>query len=183
MENKKIDFTDANMLRRKAEEKLLDKQTNTDEYIDEANIKRLVHELQVHQIELEMQNEELHLAYEIAESALKKYTTLYDLAPMGYFTVNLEGYICDLNFTGAQMLGSRRYSLIRSNFKLFVAEESKDEFNQFFKKVFTSKSKENCEIKLVSDKKNNHLVYMEGIVSLEANQCFLSVVDLSILKK
>ena len=183
MENEEINFTDANMLRKKAEEKLQGKQIDTDEYLDEANIKRLVHELQVHQIELEMQNEELRMAYEIAESALKKYTMLYDLAPMGYFTLNLEGFICDLNFTGAQLLGRRRFSLIKSDFKLFVTDESKEEFNRFFKKVFTSNSKETCEVKLVSDKKNPRLVYMEGIVSLEANQCFLSVVDLSAFQK
>jgi hypothetical protein len=102
---------------------------------------------------------------------------------MGYFTLNLEGFICDLNFTGAQLLERRRFSLIKSNFIPFVTDESKEEFNRFFKKIFTSNSKETCEVNLVSDKKNTRLVYMEGIVNLEANQCFLSVVDISSFQK
>ena len=53
----------------------------------ESDVKKLLHELQVHQIELEMQNEELRKANETAETALKKYTMLYDFAPMGYFTL------------------------------------------------------------------------------------------------
>ena len=183
MDNEEIDFTDANMLRKLAEEKLLDKQNQSDEYLDEADIKRLVYELQVHQIELEMQNEELRMAYEIAETSLKKYTSLYDLAPVGYFTLNKDGEICDLNFTGAQMLGGRRFSLIKSNFKLFVDDESKHEFNQFFSKLFKSNSKETCEIKLGSDKQPGSLVYVEGIISLKEKECFLSVVDKSIFKK
>lgn len=181
MENEEIDYTDSNILRRKAEEKLLEKQNNGDEYLDEADIKRLVYELQVHQIELEMQNEELRMAYEIAETSLKKYTSLYDLAPVGYFTLNKDGDICDLNFTGAQMLGGRRFSLIKSNFKLFVDDESKHEFNQFFTKLFKSNSKETCEIKVGCDKKPCSPVYVEGIISLK--ECFLSIVDISNFKK
>jgi PAS domain S-box-containing protein len=183
MDNEEIDFTDANMLRKLAEEKLLDKQNQNDEYLNEADIKRLVYELQVHQIELEMQNEELRMAYEIAETSLKKYTTLYDLAPVGYFTLNKEGAICDLNFTAAKMLGGRRFSLLKSNFKLFVADESKLEFNRFFSTLFASNEKETCEIKLGCDKKPSCWVFIEGIISLEGEECFLSVVDISNFKK
>ncbi len=61
----------------------------------------------MHQIELEMQNDELRQANETAEAALKKYTMLYDFAPMGYFTLDSDGSICDLNFTGAELLGDK----------------------------------------------------------------------------
>ena len=67
-----------------------------------------------------MQNEELREANETAETALKKYTMLYDFAPMGYFTLEKDGSISELNFTGAEMLGEKRFSLVNSNFKLFV---------------------------------------------------------------
>ena len=90
MSNKDENFNNEQMLRRKAEEQLKKKQKKADQPIIEADVKKLLHELQVHQIELEMQNEELTLANLTAETALKKYTMLYDFAPMGYFTLDSE---------------------------------------------------------------------------------------------
>lgn len=183
MNNEELDYTDAQMLRAKAEELLKEKQKKVDKSLIEADVKKLMHELQVHQIELEMQNEELQNAYETAEMALKKYTMLYDLAPMGYFILDSDGSICELNFTGADILHERRFSLENSNFKLFVAEESKSVFNNFFRKVYVSNVKEACEVMLSYD--NNPLcrVYMEGIVTGDNQQCLLSVVDISGFKK
>jgi len=183
MSNEELDFTDAQRLRMKAEEQLKEKQNKMGIPVRETDVKRLMHELQVHQIELEMQNEELQQAYETAETALKKYTMLYDLAPMGYFTLNSEGSICELNFTGADMLGDRRFSLVNSNFKLFVSEESLPAFNNFFSKVFTSNAKESCEVTLGYDNNPLCFVYMEGIVTGDDRKCLLSVVNISSLKK
>jgi len=182
MKNKKTDFTDAQILRLKAEEKLKDNQKTSTPVI-EADVKRLLHELQVHQIELEMQNEELRQANETAEAALKKYTLLYDLAPMGYYTLDSDGSICDLNFTGADMLGERRFSLINSNFKLFISEDSQPVFNKFFNKVYTSNAKESCEVMLGYENNPLCLVYMEGIVTGDDRKCLLSVVDISGFQK
>ncbi len=117
MNSEEMNFLDAEILRKKAEEQLLAMEQKEIIAEGEADLQRLVHELQVHQIELEMQNEELRLAYETAETALKKYTLLFDLSPMGYFTLDTEGAICELNFTGAEILGERRFSLIDTNFK------------------------------------------------------------------
>jgi PAS domain-containing protein len=133
----------------------------------------------VHQIELEMQNEELRQAYETAETALKKYTLLYDLAPMGYFTLDRSGSICELNFTGADLLGDKRFRLINSNFKLFVSEDSRPVFNDFYQKVFNSHAKESCKVMLGYDDKPLCQVYMEGIVTDDDQKCLLSVVDIS----
>ncbi|HAZ04730.1 MAG TPA: hypothetical protein DCY97_21565, partial [Marinilabiliales bacterium] len=131
------------------------------------------------QIELEMQNEELRQAYETAETALKKYTMLYDLAPMGYFTLDSNGGICELNFTGADLLGDKRFSLVNSNFKLFVSDESRTVFNDFFRKVFTSNAKESCNVMLGYDNTPLCRVYMEGIVTGDDQKCLLSVMDIS----
>jgi len=182
MSDEELDFTNAEMLRRKAEEKLKEKQKK-DESAANTDVKKLLHELQVHQIELEMQNEELRHAYETAETSLKKYTLLYDLAPMGYFTLDSTGSICDLNFTGADMLGERRFSLIDGNFKLFVSENSLPVFNSFFSKVYVSNGKESCEVMLGHD--NNILcrVYIEGVVIGDDQQCLLSVIDVSRLNR
>jgi len=182
MNNKKTVFTDAQILRTKAEEKLKNSQETSNSVI-EADVKRLLHELQVHQIELEMQNEELRQANETAEAALKKFTMLYDFAPMGYFTLNQEGSILELNFTGAEILCDKRFSLLNSNFKLFVSKDSLLVFNDFFRRVFTSNAKESCEVTLGYEDNNLCPVYMEGIVIGDDNNCFLSVLDISEFKK
>ncbi len=179
MINEEMDFTDAKMLRKKAEEQLKLKQADETGQEKETDMKKLLHELQVHQIELEMQNEELRQAYVTTEAALKKYTMLFDLAPVGYFSLDHEGTICELNFTGADILHERRFSLIDSNFKLFVSEASRLVFNNFFRKVFTSHTKETCEILLGHEKEPLCLVYMEGVVAEDDQKCLLSVIDIS----
>ena len=179
MNIEKQDLTDKEMLRKKAEEQLKSKQKRAVKSHPETDTKKLLHELQVHQIELEMQNEELRQANETAEAALKKYTILYDLAPMGYFTLDEDGSICDLNFTGAELLGDKRYSLINSNFKLFISKESQKVFNDFFRKVYISTAKESCNVKLGYNDKVLSFVYIEGIVTGDDRKCLLSVVDIS----
>jgi hypothetical protein len=182
MNSEEIDFTNARMLRKKAEKRLKEKQQKVDQII-ETDVKKLMHELQVHQIELEMQNEELQEAYDTAETALKKYTMLFDFAPLGYFTLDSEGSICDLNFTGAEMLDDKRFSLLDSNFKLFVSEDSLPIFNNFFSEVYTSNAKVSCEVMLGYDKKALCYVYMEGVVIGDDRKCLLSVIDISKYRK
>ncbi len=183
MSNKEKNLTDAQMLRLKAEEKLKETQMKAGDPLGENEVQRLLHELQVHQIELEMQNEELRQANETAETALKKYTMLYDFAPMGLFTLDPDGSISELNFTGAEMLGDKRFALVDSNFKLFIAEESQHVFNSFFKKLHTGYAKESCEVVLGYDKRKLCYVYMEGIVTGDDRKCLLSVVDISSFRK
>jgi PAS domain S-box-containing protein len=138
-----------------------------------------LHELQVHQIELEMQNEELRKAYETAEAALKKYTLIFDQAPMGFVTLESDGTITELNFTSAEMLGDRRFSLIGSNFKLYISDESKSAFNSFFANVYTSHKKETCKVMLGYENKSLFQVYIEGIVIENDSKCMLSLVDVT----
>jgi len=183
MNNEELDLTDAQLLRLNAEKQLKVKQKSTGDPVMGIDEKRLMHELQVHQIELEMQNEELRRANDKTETALRKYTMLYDFAPMGYFTLDSEGKIEDLNFTGAEMLGDRRFVLVGSNFKFFVSGESKADFNVFLDKVYSGLSKESCEVKLGHYKDPLRSVYIEGIVTGDDRNCLLSVVDISGFKK
>lgn len=178
MINDDIDYTDAQMLRNKAEEKLRQIQNNAEPQEIEVDMKKLLHELQVHQIELEMQNEELKQAYESSETALKKYTMLYDFAPMGYITLEADGGISDLNFTAAEMLGEKRFTLLNSNFKLFVTDESKPVFNEFFRRVSNSHFKETCKIRLGYDNMPLCYVYIEGISTGDEGQYLLSMIDI-----
>jgi transcriptional regulator with PAS, ATPase and Fis domain len=183
MMNEEPDFTNARILRMKAEELLQEKLKKTAKPIFAADEKKLLHELQVHQVELEMQNEELRQAYATTETALKKYTMLYDLAPVGYFTLDSTGTILELNFTAAEMLRERRFSLVNSNFKLFISKNSMPVFNDFFNNVFTSYGKESCEVMLGEDKDRVCPVYVEGIVTGDDQNCLLSVVDISKFNK
>ena len=123
MNNDEFDFTDSQMLRKKAEKILKAKEKKAELKHLESDLKKLLHELQVHQIELEMQNEELQLAYESAEKALKKYTLLYDFAPMGYLTITVDGTIHNLNISASEMIGERRGVLVDTNFKQFIADD------------------------------------------------------------
>jgi PAS domain S-box-containing protein len=183
MNKEKRNFTDDQMLRRNAEELLKKKQVKMDKLAIETDAIKLLHELQVHQIELEMQNEELIQANEAAETALRKYTMLYDFAPMGYFTLDTDGNISELNFTGAEILGDKRFSLVNSNFRLYVAEDSRNEFDKFLRNVNAKKGKESVEIKLGYDGNPLTTVYMEGVVTGDESTCLLSVVDITGFRK
>jgi len=183
MINEDQELTDAQLLRLNAEKQLKVKQKKKSDSADVIDAKRLMHELQVHQIELEMQNEELRRANETAEKALRKYTMLYDFAPMGYFTLDAYGTIQDLNFTGAELLGDRRFSFVGSNFKLFVSDASKDIFNAFLNTVYAGNAKNSCEVILGYSDHLYRNVYIEGVVTGDERSCLLSVVDISGFKK
>ncbi len=179
MSHEEQDFTDAQALRTKAEEKLKKKQDKIFTSPLESDVKRLVHELQVHQIELEMQNEELLHANERVEAALKKYTMMYDFAPMGYLTLNQDGMIQELNFTAAEMLGERRFSLINSSFRLFLSSESLPIFNSFLNAIYSNNLNESCQVTFSSESNKICPIYIEGVQTGEDNKCFISVVDIS----
>jgi len=182
MTRKEENMTEAQLLRLKAEEKLKKNNNKAGTLINESDTKKLLHELQVHQIELEMQNEELQEAYQTVEKALEKYTMLYDFAPAGYFTLDKDSLICDVNFTGAEMLGERRFALSGANFRLFVSEDSKSDFDKFFRNVYAGIGKESCALKLVSEEKTLSLFYAEGIVTGDDRKCLLALVDIADLK-
>ncbi len=173
-------LTDAAVLRQKAEE-LLKLRTDSlpcvsKEYTD---LLKLVLELEVHQVELEMQNEELLKAKEKAELAEEKYTELYDFAPSGYITLSKEGIITELNFSAARMLGKERLHVVTKNFSLFVSAETRPVFNAFFHHVFTGKIKQTCEVVLAADCNLPIYVSINGIVSQKNEFCLLTLNDIT----
>jgi hypothetical protein len=112
---------------------------------------RLVHELQVHQIELEIQNEDLQRSRSKVEDGLVHYTELYDFAPVGYFTLAKDGTIFKVNLHGAQILQTERANLEGKRFGLFVAEKNRVIFAFFLEKLFESHVKETCELELLRE--------------------------------
>ena len=144
---------------------------------------RLVHELQVHQIELEMQNEELQQAHAQVETLLDRYTDLYDLAPAGYLTFDREGAIRQVNLTGARLLGVERSRLVNRRFGLFVAEGGQRAFSDFLEKVFATQAKECCEVTLLHESSQPVVVQIQGTRSADGQECRAVVVDLTERKR
>lgn len=116
----------------------------------------LLHELQVHQIELEMQNEELRRAQTELEESRDRYVDLYDFAPVGYLTLTSSAMIAEINLTGAAMLGEERNKLIRHRFARFVAAEDSDNWHRNFMRVALHGDRQACEIRLQRSD-NSHL--------------------------
>jgi len=157
-------------------EKLLKfKEVSTVAQILEADPIKLIHELEVHQMELEMQNQELLLAKSAARDAID----LYDLAPIGYFTLNQVGEIIRLNLLGAEMLGKERNLLINSRFGFFVSDETKPAFNFFLEKTFKSNTKETCELTLVINNNSPVYVLLTSLASKHKDHCLVTAVDIT----
>ena len=174
-----INKAGSELLRQKAEELLKKKSSKTASPFSEVESLRLIHELQVHQIELELQNEELLLARVAAEVANDKYIGLYELAPSGYFTLSVKGEIIELNLNGAKMLGKDRQHLKSSLFGFFVSEETKPIFSLFLEKAFKSKAKESCEVMMDSTGSLPFHVLLTGVVSDNEEHCLVTAVDIT----
>lgn len=174
-------------LRCQAKERLKGSQNPTEyKKADSVDALALVHELQVHQIELEMQNEELKRAKLEAEDALAKYSDLYDFSPIGLFTLDAKGLINEVNLAGAALLGVERRSLMNRLFYMFVSREDHSSFDWFCNKALESNTKQKCELKLRRDKGLEIYVQIDGSaeeVSKEGRKLRIAVVDITELKK
>jgi PAS domain S-box-containing protein len=138
-------------LRRRAEARLKESLAPQVEPRTEADTKRLLHELQVHQLELEMQNSELREARDEVEAQLERYTDLYDFAPVGYYSIDEQGLILEVNLTGAALLGVERSRLINRRLLGFVTPKSLTLLQTFLKKVFTEPEKQVCVVSLLTE--------------------------------
>jgi PAS domain S-box-containing protein len=113
-------------------------------------VKQALYELQIHQIELEMQNEELRRAHLELEASRDRYFELYDMAPVGYLTLNKEGLILEANFRVAELLGRERGALIKVLLSHFILPEDQDIFYRHRKELFATGGPRACELRLVS---------------------------------
>ncbi len=169
-------------LRRKAEAFLENKADKKTVHLDDIEKAKLIHELEVHQVELEMQNEELLLAKDIAEVATQKYRELYDFAPSGYFTLTATGEITELNLSGATMLGKDRLRLKNSSFGFFLSEDSKPAFNRFLGDIFSAHSRETCELALANSGNLRMYIQLTGILSGNGEHCLVNAMDITARK-
>jgi PAS domain S-box-containing protein len=139
----------ADGLRRQAEKQFHVKKAHLPQPLSKESSQRMVHELEVHQIELEMQNAELTQAREELELSRNKYLELYDFAPVGYFTFDARGLIKEANLTGAKLLGIERRAVANKPFSRFIAdEERRDIFLKHLDAACQKQGNQVCEIRL-----------------------------------
>ncbi len=166
-------------LRHCAEELLRARHPETDQAQTEADTQRLVHELQVHQIELEMQNVQLQESRDRTEALLEKYTDLYDFAPVGYLTLDQQGGIREANLAGASLLGIARSALVNRRLGLLVSPADRPAFATFLAKVFASRVREVCEVTLLREGKPPLTVELEATVFESGRACRVALTDLT----
>ena len=149
MKKKTILPHDASHLRRRAEAKLTKNKKRSAVYPKtETDINRLVHELEVHQIELEMQNNELWRSQEDLETSRVKYFDLFDLAPVGYLTLSESGIILEANLTVANLLGVERRQLVKKPMTHFIIREDQNIYYFHQKRLFETRTRQVCELRM-----------------------------------
>ena len=167
------------ILRQKVEELLKKKHLQPGTQLSACETNTLLHEMEVNQIELEMQNEELKLARYATQDAIE----LYDFAPSAFFTLNRTGEIVTINLSGAKMLGMEPTCLKNYSIDLFISEETKTIFNHFLRKLFNSKTKEYCEIIFSVNGNLPVNIYLSGIIKENNEECLITAIDITDIKK
>ena len=117
------------------------------------DLANLIHELQVHQIELEMQNEELRRIQEELEKSRDRYSHLFEFAPVGYFSVDEKGTVVAANLTAAALLGIPRASLVGRPFSRFILRTDQNVFYLQRKRLLETGNMQPVELRLVKKRR------------------------------
>lgn len=169
-------------LRKKAEGRLR-KAGSAGKPLPKDNVLDLIHELEVHQVELEMQNEELRRSQSELEQSRKKYFDLYDLAPVGYVSLDRDTRIQEINLTGADLLGASRGQLKGRRFALLVDPGQFPDFQRFCRQIFETGRREDMVLRLSPAIKPGATVLLSGVAIQDAQgdlkSCQIAVTDIS----
>lgn len=152
MKNHGDQRSDTDELRKKALEILQKKEADQSKNLEDMSsekIKKILHELQVHQIELELQNEELRRTQSELETARSFYYDLYDLAPVGYCTLSQKNLILNANLAAADLLGKTRNQLIKQPISKFILPEDQDIYYFFRKQLFETEQPQEAELRML----------------------------------
>ena len=176
----------ADDLRRRAEKRIPETLENI-KGMSAAEIQKLVHELHVHQIELEMQNEALQGSQAETAESQYKYTDLYDFAPVGYFTLDKKGHIIEANVTGASLFGAEKRALIGQSFHRFIHTSYFNVFRSHLQKAHELRSKQICKIKITRKDGGAFDALIDTIAVIDGDgnidHCRSSVTDITEITK
>jgi len=145
--------------------------------------RRLIHELEVHKIELEMQNAELAKSRDDLEEMLERYTELYDFAPVGYLSIDQESVLSKINLAGSGFLGVNRAQLNGRRFTDFIALSDRPAFYIFLEKLFKSNSNEKCEVALLNGGGSTAFVKIAAVAAVSGLECRIALMDITERKR
>jgi PAS domain S-box-containing protein len=147
------------------------------------DVQKLVELLQVHQIELEHQNQELKIVEEELEVSRNKYVNLFDFSPIPLFVLDLEGSIKGVNLCASTMLEIDRNKLLGKHFSMYIPIAERDVYKSFMTIVFSSPEKQSCELNVMNKYKRVFHVRLEGrelADTLESDRtCQVALIDLT----
>jgi PAS domain S-box-containing protein len=153
----------------------------------DAEPQRLLHELQVHHVELEMQNAELQEGRDRMEALLEKFTDLYDFAPVGYLSLDETSRILEVNLTGAALLGVSRTQLINRRLTASVVPANRAAFHKFLAQIFAKNGKKVCEAPLMRPDGSSFWADFHGTAAISLNGpqkwCRVVISDITALKR
>jgi len=178
--NPKQDHSTSN-LRQRAEQQLGPSTVSGQSLVPEET-RRLLHELRVHQIELEMQNEELRRVQAELETSHSRYFDLYDLAPVGYVILNEPGLILNVNLTAAGLLGMERSALVKRPLTRFILPDDQDIYYLHRKQLFKTGAPQVCELRML--KKDGVQIWLQIQTTVAqdvdgAPQCRVAISDIT----
>jgi diguanylate cyclase (GGDEF)-like protein/PAS domain S-box-containing protein len=157
------------------------KQPKSDSITDETSTESLLHELLVHQIELEMQQNDLILARDSSEAAAIRYEALYNFAPVAFFSLNRSGHITQTNLTAASMLGIPRAKISGLRLAAYLTEDSLPQFNSYLSNAFKMLNQSACEVKLYLD---NKVMTVQMMMSINDDlECLTVLTDITAQKQ
>ncbi len=171
-----------NELRRRAEEKIAQSPLEKMELSLPEETQRVLHELRVHQIELEMQNEELRASQSELDAAKTRYFDLYDLAPVGYCTISEEGLILEANLTALTLLGTTRGLLVNRPFSNFILKEDQDIYYLYRKQLFQSDEPQSFDLRMLKKDGTMFWARMEAAAAMDtsgATMCHVAISDIA----
>ncbi len=155
-------------LRKRAEKALRQKKKTSNSENPSEDISRLIHELEVHQIELEIQNEELRRTHAELEDSRSSYVDLYDFSPVGYFTLDIKGLIMKMNLACAAMLQRERASLQNKPFSVLVNEHDKEAFYRHCRDIVKTKLRQCIDLRLKVNEDSEMYFHLECLPVLDS---------------
>lgn len=147
--------------------------------LSDSRKRKRLDEVPIDQLGIEVQKRELQQARMNIESNLTRYAELYDLAPVGYFTLNRDGAIHEANLTGANLLGVERSDLIEKNLGLFISPGSRPAFTAFLKKVFDGHAKETRDVAFLNANRQPLFAHIEATADESGQTCRLVMLDIN----